>query len=110
MSSLISTFHDAAVSPEAWPHALKALTDAAGVADAALIVLNRARGTWIRSAFRTLAVKSKPTTSATTPLWTRFAFAGRRPEEAPRVSSGFAVTDEQVVQRFRVNVRRPRDS
>jgi hypothetical protein len=38
MASLVSTFHDAAVWPEAWPHALKALTDAAGVAGAALKV------------------------------------------------------------------------
>ena len=27
MSSLVSTIHDAAVSPEAWPQALEALTD-----------------------------------------------------------------------------------
>jgi hypothetical protein len=41
MSSLVSIFHDAAVSPEAWPDALKALTDAAGVAGAALIISNK---------------------------------------------------------------------
>jgi hypothetical protein len=44
MSSLVSTFHDAAVSPEAWPHALGALTDAAGVAGAALIISNKSMG------------------------------------------------------------------
>jgi hypothetical protein len=32
MSSLVSTIHEAAISPEAWPQALEALTDAAGVA------------------------------------------------------------------------------
>jgi hypothetical protein len=37
-------FHDAAVSPEAWPQALKALTDAAGVAGAALIIFNKSTG------------------------------------------------------------------
>jgi len=44
MASLVSTFHDAAVWPEAWPHALKALTDAAGVAGAALIISNKSTG------------------------------------------------------------------
>src|ERR1700730_13546223 len=37
MSSLVARLHDAAVTPEAWPDALTALTDAAGVAGAALI-------------------------------------------------------------------------
>jgi hypothetical protein len=37
-------FDDATVSPEAWPEALKALTDAAGVEGAALIVSNRNTG------------------------------------------------------------------
>jgi hypothetical protein len=41
MSSLVSTFHDIAVSPETWPHALAALTDAAGVV---LIILNKSTG------------------------------------------------------------------
>jgi hypothetical protein len=31
-------------SPEAWPHALKALTEAAGVAGAALIIFNKCTG------------------------------------------------------------------
>ena len=44
MFPLVSTFHDAAVAPEAWPEALKALTDAAGVAGAALIVSNKSTG------------------------------------------------------------------
>jgi len=44
MFSLVSTFHDAAVAPEAWPEALKALTDAAGVAGAALIISNKRTG------------------------------------------------------------------
>jgi hypothetical protein len=41
MSSLVSTIHDAAVSPEAWPRALATLTDAMGVAGAALIISNK---------------------------------------------------------------------
>jgi hypothetical protein len=41
MSSLVSTIHDAAVSPEAWPQALEALTDAMGVAGAALIISDK---------------------------------------------------------------------
>jgi hypothetical protein len=34
----------AAVTPEAWPDALTALTDAAGVAGAALIIFNKSTG------------------------------------------------------------------
>src|SRR3979490_1433875 len=45
MSPLVATLRDAAVSPEAWPEALKALTDAAGVAGAALIISNKGTGT-----------------------------------------------------------------
>src|SRR4030088_255240 len=44
MSSLVATLHDAAVTPEAWPDALTALTDAAGVAGAALIIFNKSTG------------------------------------------------------------------
>jgi hypothetical protein len=44
MASLVSTFHDAAISPEAWPDALEALTDAAGAAGAALIISNKTTG------------------------------------------------------------------
>jgi hypothetical protein len=68
MNSLVSTFHDTAVSPEAWPHALTALTDAAGVA---LIILNKSTGTWMRPAFPALALDTSPTMSGTTPLVTR---------------------------------------
>ncbi len=41
MSTLVSAFQDAADSREAWPDALKALTEAAGVAGAALIISNK---------------------------------------------------------------------
>ena len=44
MPSLVSAFYDAAVSPEAWPQALSALTDAAGVAGAAMIIFNKSSG------------------------------------------------------------------
>jgi hypothetical protein len=44
MSSLVARLHDAAVTPEAWPDALTALTDAAGVAGAALIIFNKITG------------------------------------------------------------------
>ena len=44
MSSVVSMIHDAVDSPEAWPDALKALTDAAEVAGAALIILNKSTG------------------------------------------------------------------
>ncbi|HEU0151219.1 MAG TPA: hypothetical protein VFR21_30640 [Bradyrhizobium sp.] len=44
MTPLISILQDAAASPEAWPEALEAFTDAAGVAGAALIVSNKRTG------------------------------------------------------------------
>lgn len=44
MSSLVARLHDAAITPEAWPDALTALTDAAGVAGAALIIFNKSTG------------------------------------------------------------------
>lgn len=44
MTPLVSILQDAAASPEAWPEALKALTDAAGVAGAALIISNKRTG------------------------------------------------------------------
>jgi hypothetical protein len=44
MSPLVSTLHDAAVSPEAWPLALKVLTEAMNVGGAALIISNKTTG------------------------------------------------------------------
>src|SRR6202043_4286173 len=44
MPSLVSAFYDAAVSPEAWRQALSALTDAAGVAGAAMIIVKKSTG------------------------------------------------------------------
>jgi hypothetical protein len=44
MSTLISALPDAATSRVAWPDALKALTEAAGVAGAALIISNKHSG------------------------------------------------------------------
>jgi hypothetical protein len=56
MSSLASTFHDTAVSPEAWPHALTALTDAAGVA---LIILSKSTGNVDEACFSGLSAGRK---------------------------------------------------
>jgi hypothetical protein len=44
MSPLVSTLHDAAVSPEAWPLAPKVLTEAMNVGGAALIIANKTTG------------------------------------------------------------------
>src|ERR1700692_4696787 len=44
VASLVERLHDAAVTPEAWADALTALTDAAGVAGAALIIFNKSTG------------------------------------------------------------------
>lgn len=71
MSSLVSKFHDTVVSPEAWPHALTALTDAAGVAGVALIILKGGRGKWMKPALLALALDASPTMSGTSPLWIR---------------------------------------
>jgi Domain of unknown function (DUF6894) len=60
MSSLVSAFNGAAASPDAWPEALKVLTDAAGVAGAALIVLNKATGTVDEACFSGLSAEFKP--------------------------------------------------
>ena len=71
MSSLASTIHDAAESPEAWPQALATLTDAAGVAGAALIISNKRTGNVEEAWFSGLSAASRPTTFGTTPRWTR---------------------------------------
>ena len=60
MSSLVSTIHDAAVSPEAWPRALAALTDAIGVAGAALIISNKRTGNVDEACFSGLSAGFKP--------------------------------------------------
>ena len=59
MSSLVSTFHDTAVSPEAWPHARTTLTDAAGVAGVALIILNKSTGNVDEACFSGLSAGRK---------------------------------------------------
>lgn len=45
MQSLLSTLHEAEMSPDAWPKALRRLMDEAGVAGAALIITNKNTGT-----------------------------------------------------------------
>ena len=60
MDSLVSKFHDAASSPEAWPEALKALTEAAGVAGAALIIANKRTGNVDEVYFSSLSAGFKP--------------------------------------------------
>ena len=59
MSSVVSKFHDAADSPEVWPDALKALTDAAEVAGAALIILNKSTGNVDEVCFSGLSAEFK---------------------------------------------------
>jgi hypothetical protein len=59
MSSLVSSIHDAAVSPEAWPQALEALTDAMGVAGAALIIYNKSTGNVDEACFSGLSAGFK---------------------------------------------------
>src|SRR3977135_4292080 len=60
MSSLVSTIDDAAVSPEAWPRALEALTDAMGVAGAALIISNKSTENVDEACFSGISAGFKP--------------------------------------------------
>jgi hypothetical protein len=55
MPSLVSLLHDAAVSPEALPQALDALTDAVGAAGAALIISNKSTGSFDEAYFSGLS-------------------------------------------------------
>jgi len=59
MPTLVSRLQDAAASPEAWPDALKALTEAAGVAGAALIMSNKSTGTVEEACFVGLSAEFK---------------------------------------------------
>ena len=60
MSHLDSTLRDAAGSPEAWPQLLEALTDAAGVAGAALIIFNKSTGNVDEAYFSGISAGFKP--------------------------------------------------
>src|ERR1700716_647209 len=57
MSTLVSALQDAAASREAWPDALKALTEAAGVAGAALIISNKHTGNVEEACFSGLSAE-----------------------------------------------------
>src|ERR1700716_2984406 len=59
MSTLVSALQDAAASREAWPDALKALTEAAGVAGAALIISNKHTGNVEEACFFGLSAEFK---------------------------------------------------
>ena len=61
VSRLIAKVHDAGLTPEAWPEALKALTDALGIAGAACIAFNKATGCvdWVRLSGLSAAFESK---------------------------------------------------
>ncbi len=59
VSSLLSILQEAAVSPEAWPEVLKVLTDATGVAGAALIISNKRTGQVDDACFSGLSAEFK---------------------------------------------------
>jgi hypothetical protein len=59
MTPLVSILQDAAASPEAWPEALNTLTDAAGVAGAALIISNKRTGRIDEACFSGLSAEFK---------------------------------------------------
>ena len=72
VSRLIAKVHDAGLTPDAWPEALKALTDALGIAGAACIVFSKATGRvdWVRLAGLSAAFESKYINLIITPDWT----------------------------------------
>lgn len=59
MQSLLSTLHDVATSPDAWPNALQRLMDETGVAGAALIVTNKTTGAVEETVFCGLSAEFK---------------------------------------------------
>jgi hypothetical protein len=61
VSRLIAKVHDAGLTPDAWPEALKALTDALGIAGAACIVFSKGTGRvdWVRLSGLSAAFESK---------------------------------------------------
>jgi uncharacterized protein DUF6894 len=59
MPTLVSRLQDAAASRQAWPDALKALTEAAGVAGAALIISNKSTGNVEEACFVGLSAEFK---------------------------------------------------
>ncbi|WFU82571.1 hypothetical protein QA645_07490 [Bradyrhizobium sp. CIAT3101] len=59
MQSLLATIHEATMSSDAWPDALRRLMDKAGVAGAALIVTNKTTGTVDEAVFCGLSAEFK---------------------------------------------------
>jgi hypothetical protein len=61
VTRLIAKVHDAGLTPDAWPEALEALTDATGIAGAACIAFNKATGRvdWVRLSGLSAAFESK---------------------------------------------------
>jgi hypothetical protein len=61
ISRLPAKFHDASCEVKAWPEAMKALTDALGIAGAACIVFNRnsQRADWVCFSGLSAAFESK---------------------------------------------------
>ena len=61
VSRLIAKVHDAGLTPDAWPEALKALTDELGIAGAACIAFDKATGRvdWVRLSGLSAAFESK---------------------------------------------------
>jgi hypothetical protein len=59
MSTLVSALQDAAASGETWPDALRALTEAAGAAGAALIISNKSTGNVEEACFFGLSAEFK---------------------------------------------------
>ena len=110
MSSLVARHHDAAVTPEAWPDALTALTDAAGVASAALIIFNKSTGEVDEAHFCGLSAGFKSDYVRHYAALDRTRQCSMIAGKALRVSSGPAVAKQRMVQRFHINVRRSRYS
>jgi hypothetical protein len=101
MPSLVSAFYDAAVSPEAWPQALSALTDAAGVAGAAMIIFNKSTGNVDEVCFSGLSAGFKSDYVS--------HYAALDPF-SPLLDGSWKKLSECLPERFCVGVRRSRHS
>jgi hypothetical protein len=111
ITRIIAKIHDAGFVPDAWPEALKALTDALGVAGAACIVSNKttSRVDWVCFSGLSAELQCEYINhyAPLDPLLTAGEGHSRLDEAVP-TPPGFALEKKRMVQRFRDGVRRSR--
>jgi hypothetical protein len=111
MSSLVARLHDAVVTPEAWPDALTALTDAAGVAGAALIIFNKSTAKVDKAHFCGLSVGSKSDYVRHYAALDRYSpLLNGSLKKLSECLPDRLLRSSEMVQRFHIDVRRSRYS